>query len=80
MEGSRFDDLSKAVARVRTRRGLLRVLAVAVGGVVVGATGLSRSDAAVTCRHGGGVCRKGADCCSGACLPSDQTGRRRCSC
>ena len=78
MDGSRFDDLSRAVARVRSRRGLLRAGGVAAGGAVIAAIGWAKSDAASTCRHDGVVCSKNADCCGKVCLPADRTGRRYC--
>jgi hypothetical protein len=75
------DALARSLAGVRTRRGLLRALGLAVGVGAVGAIALDGDgDAAATCRPGGAVCRTPGECCSGVCGPKDATGRQRCTC
>src|SRR5215218_1232231 len=76
MDGYRFDALARSVAGLRTRRSVLRAVGVAVGARIVGSA--NTADAAQTCRPGGTLCRKAAECCSGSCTP-DATGRGRCA-
>ena len=81
MDGNRFDDLARALAGIRTRRGVLRAIGVALGVGVAGAVVLDDdSDAAQVCRPGGTICSKNGDCCSNDCNPRDNTGRRYCAC
>jgi hypothetical protein len=79
VEGKRFDDLSRAIAGMSSRRRVLRGL---VGGAIAGLAGgigLRGADAAAVKRPGGAICRKPGDCESNVCLP-DGTGRSRCGC
>lgn len=76
MDGNRFDTLTRSLAHLRSRRGVLRAL----GAAVAGAIGLDASGvAAATCRKGGQICRKDGDCCSRTCNLKDATGRRYCA-
>lgn len=80
MDGNRFDEFTKALANLRSRRAVLRKLGLVTGAAVVTAIGLDESGvAAATCRPGGSVCRKHGDCCSGTCKPKDATGRKYCA-
>lgn len=77
MESKRFDDLSKAVATMASRRRVLRGIA---GGVIASVTGLigSRGADAARKRALGEICRKPGDCdASLTCVPADY-GRNRC--
>lgn len=79
MEGKRFDDLSRAVAGMSSRRNVLRGI---IGGAiasVVGGIGLRGAEAAQVKRGLGDICRKPGDCASNVCTP-DGTGRSRCAC
>jgi hypothetical protein len=76
MDGRDFDELTKIVASVRTRRQFVAWLA---GGVAGGLLGLSRRNhAAAACRAAGRTCREDGNCCSKLCASS--SGRRRCVC
>lgn len=68
MDGSRFDDLTKALARGRSRRHILQALAGAVGGGLLALTG---RDAAAAPGKGGkpqGRCPAGYTNCRGKCV------------
>jgi hypothetical protein len=81
VDGTRFDELVKSIAGRQNRRVIIRRGLVVVGSAV--ATIIRRAgsgEAAARCRSGGNICRKNGDCCSGACGPSDATGRQRCAC
>jgi hypothetical protein len=80
MDPRQFDTLAKSVAQLRTRRGLLRAVGLALGAGAVGAMAPNDSDAADSCRPRGAVCTGDQMCCSGTCDPPDATGRRRCGC
>lgn len=76
MDGQRFDDLARVLARGASRRQVLRGLtAGAVGGTAV-ALGFSRPAAEVAaadCIGGGGTCAADSDCCAGGlCNPNGQ--------
>lgn len=76
MDGKRFDDLSRAVASISSRRRVLRGL---VGGALASVIGVRGADAAAYKRGLGQICRKPGDCESNVCTP-DGTGRSRCDC
>ena len=79
MEGKRFDELSRAVAGMASRRGVLRGI---VGGMIAGIAGGARlrsADAAQVKRKAGEICRKPSECESNLCV-ADATGRGRCGC
>lgn len=86
MDNRNFDDLAKELAAARSRRDALKKLgrtlaiAVGIGGPVGGILWSSTGDASSVCRPGGRTCREHANCCTGTCLPRDETGRRRCLC
>ena len=77
MDGNRFDELARSLARGRTRRSLLRAGGLAAGAAV--AATVVPDGAAAALRPGGAICRKPGDCVSGVCTP-DATGRGRCAC
>jgi hypothetical protein len=69
-----FDEFTKSLASVTSRRSVLKALATAIGGGAVVLLGAS-SEAAQkdTCRQAGQSCNKHQDCCTGlACLPKKQ--------
>jgi hypothetical protein len=74
MDGSRFDELTKALSGPVSRRRIAGALL----GVALAALGTDRAGAR-SCRAVGRTCREHVDCCSGAC-GKDPTGRRRCQC
>lgn len=77
MDGSRFDELTRSLARTRSRRSLLKLAIGSLGAAVATRAGAT----AATVRRGpGSICRNAADCQSGICGPVDRTGRRRCLC
>src|SRR4051812_14768328 len=83
MDDSRFDTLARSISSAQNRRTALKRLiggvALAAGIGIPSATELLRAgdgEAASACRHGGEICRKDSECCSGGCLPPDRTGRR----
>jgi hypothetical protein len=79
MDGGRFDDLARRLARPASRRGVLGLLG--AGLVAVVAPQSSRdAEAATVCRSLGVVCAKSGDCCSGSCGPKNRSGRRLCQC
>lgn len=81
MDDKRFDDLSRAVASMASRRSVLKGL---VGGAVaslIGAVGLGDAAAAGRKRGPGVVCRKQSECADGLTCAADGTdGRSRCTC
>ena len=79
MDGTRFDRLTRAFARVGTRRQVVAGVAV----VAVGAGGLEAADAATRCRAGRQTCQRDGQCCSGACRRGKDVplkDRNRCAC
>lgn len=80
MESKRFDELSKAVASMASRRGVVKGL---VAGVAAGVAGVFRGvgiDAAARKRGLNEICRKPGDCAAGlVCTPAGN-GRSRCQC
>ncbi len=75
MGPTRFDTLARLLAASGSRRRLL-------GGLLAGALGIGAASEATAagCRSSGGICREGANCCSGLCGLKDRAGRRRCIC
>ncbi len=69
MDSDRFDDLSRKLARPRSRREALRLFGAAVAGLVVGkpADAAPRSDKPKKCYGGGSLCTNAKQCCSGIC-------------
>lgn len=67
MDGTRFDNLTRSLARARTRRSVLKGLA---GGLAAGLTGVRPSAAAQrpARRSHGESCARAADCASYACV------------
>ncbi|MGH2559311.1 MAG: hypothetical protein ACRDJH_09620 [Thermomicrobiales bacterium] len=78
MDGKRFDDLSRALAQGRTRRGVLKGLA---AGVAAGVAALTRrGDAAAQRLPNGAACRRATQCASfqcadGVCCTTSCTGQ-----
>jgi hypothetical protein len=62
MDASRFDNLTRALTRARSRRSLIRVLGGAVAGL------LSRGEVAAHCLLASNDCKFKSDCCSGVCV------------
>jgi len=65
-----FDELTKSLAGVTSRRSVLKALATAIGGgaaVLLGAS--SEAAPPNVCRPTGRSCNKHNDCCSGVCVP-----------
>lgn len=80
MDGNRFDEFTKSLAAMRSRRSLLKRFGLITGAAIASAIGFEpATEAASVCRSGKKVCRKHDDCCSGTCGPKDRTGRRRCA-
>jgi hypothetical protein len=78
MESKRFDDLSKAVANISSRRHVLKGLVAGAVAGVVGVIANRGADAAQTRRAYNEICRKPGDCADGlTCVPSGH-GRSRC--
>jgi len=78
MDGSRFDDFARGLARSTSRRDLLRVsVAVTLSGLL---GGRSKRATAAKCRDLDDICRNGTDCCTGRCGAKDRSGRQRCVC
>ena len=64
-----FDELTKSLASVTSRRSVLKALATANGGGAVVLLGASSEAAPPTvCRPTGRSCSKHTDCCSGSCV------------
>src|SRR5262245_14164860 len=79
MDDQRFDDLARSAARLTTRRGTLRILAVALG---LGFGVQRRPVSARDCHLVGEPCGSDAKnrCCAGAVCNEDQPGGGICSC
>jgi hypothetical protein len=80
LDGRRFDQLARQLAKPQTRRVALKSLAAGIAGSLLAATGIVDVDAKQRCRKAASVCRKNDDCCSNRCSPPDFTGRRYCTC
>lgn len=80
MEAVRFDDLTRTISRLATRRGALRLLSGAVAALGLGASG--QPGMARVCRTVGDRCGKGikGHCCPGAVCRRGKKGRGRCVC
>jgi hypothetical protein len=81
MDGTRFDGLTRVIARVGTRRQAIAALAAALGGAAV--AGGEVSVAATRCRVGRQTCSRDGQCCSGTCQRGKVTplkDRNRCAC
>ena len=72
MDDVRFDALTRAIARIGSRRAVLRVLGGAAGASLL--AGLGESGASAKCKNHGRKCDKHSDCCDGRCK------RGRCGC
>lgn len=80
MEGKRFDELSKAIAAMASRRSVVKGL---VAGVTAGVGGVLRAagiDAAARKRGLNEICRKPGDCADGLSCTVAEYGRKRCTC
>ncbi len=69
MESQRFDNLTRALAAPRSRRGFLVTLAASVGAAWTGAdsSAAPKADRPSKCYGGGSHCTNGKQCCSGIC-------------
>jgi hypothetical protein len=77
MDDRRFDELTRTLAGVSSRRSVLKALS---GGALAAAGTLIGVNRAGACRPVTSICRKNGDCCSNNCGPRDITGRQRCAC
>ena len=76
MDDRKFDELTRSLAGVASRRSVLKALS---GGALAAAgTLLGVGKAAAACRPANAICRKNEDCCSTTCLPAG-AGRSRCA-
>jgi hypothetical protein len=75
MDDRRFDNLAKSLARVDSRRQMVK----RIGGLAAVAVGLKRRPVAgaASCRTDGRTCRENADCCSLYCNPPTFIGHQR---
>jgi len=84
MDQRGFDDLTRTIARLGTRRRAIKLLGSAAIVSVVAATGTVSAAVAgagkdATCRGAGELCQSDLQCCAERCLV-DQQGRSRCTC
>jgi hypothetical protein len=77
MDGYRFDDLAKAFAAARSRRGFVKGVLAGLGGAAFGLIGRDAVEAD-TCRATGRTCREGVNCCSGLCDKPAGARHRQC--
>lgn len=77
IDGSRFDTISRLIARGMSRRGAMRSR---LGGIVAESAGSIQPGVVLArnCRANGGVCIANTDCCSRTCGPKDREGQRHC--
>jgi hypothetical protein len=85
VDRNRFDNLSRAMAKRASRRGMIafagRAIAAAIGlGTTISPRVGADSAEAASCRDGAVSCTSNGQCCSGECGPKDSRGRRRCTC
>ena len=73
MDDARFDAVTRAVARLGSRRAVLRFLGGTAGASLL--AGLGQSEASAKCKNHGRKCDKNRDCCDGRC----KRGRCRCT-
>jgi hypothetical protein len=78
MESKRFDELSKAIATMASRRKVLRGIVAGVAAATAGV--VSRGVAEAGSRGPGQICRKTGDCLAGLTCDPVGYGRSRCSC
>jgi len=80
MDDQRFDRLSRELAGVGSRRGLIRAsVALVLGGIGVGAgfvVGGPEAESAI-CRPVGRYCTRDGQCCGGVCTFASERGRAR---
>lgn len=79
VDGSRFDDLARALATQPTRRTLLRRIVAGASAALL-ASQIDDVAIAAKCREAGEICREDSNCCSGSCGAPDRRGRRTCEC
>jgi hypothetical protein len=72
MDGERFDGIVRALARVRSRRGVAGIAA-----SVLGAAFLA-PESSLACKKVGKKCDKNKDCCDGATCKGGKNGKCRC--
>ncbi len=75
MDGQRFDDLTRSLAAVGSRRRLLSRLAAAPLAALATLLAAESGRAEHGCRHAGRACTRDGQCCSGDCL-----GNETCAC
>jgi hypothetical protein len=75
MDDGRFDDLTRTLARSRTRRASLRALA---GGALAGGlTWLGMGEAEAACKPARKRCKRNKNCCSNKCTKR-KNGKKKC--
>jgi hypothetical protein len=80
MDSKRFNELTKALASGRSRRGVVKGFAAGLVGGVFGLRGRGEAEAR-TAAGPGRICREHANCADGLyCLLDQQTRRRKCTC
>ncbi len=69
MDDRRFDDMTRALATSRSRRGFLGTIAASVAAAFTGAHAAAKpkADKPSKCYGGGSRCTNGKQCCSGTC-------------
>jgi hypothetical protein len=80
MDSKRFNELTKALASGKSRRGVVKGLAAGLVGGVFGLRGRGATEAREKTGPGR-ICREHANCADGLyCLYDQQTRRRKCTC
>ncbi len=69
MDDTRFDDMTRALATSRSRRGFLGTIAASVAAAFTGAHAAAKpkADKPSKCYGEGSPCTNGKQCCSGTC-------------
>lgn len=68
MISNHFDELTKVLAGMRSRREAIKMLAANVVGGMFLSGGLDKAFALATCSANGSTCKHASDCCSHFCL------------
>ena len=79
MDGDGFDDLARRLGVARSRRGVLKTLAVGSLASVASMVGARSASAGARRRSVGNACRVNADCASNLCVSQSRT-RKICHC
>src|SRR5689334_20884014 len=73
---TKFDDLTKSLARSVTRRGALTKFGLGLAGMVLACFGLANKAEAAKCVGSGGHCTRNQDCCTRYCRSDNTCGCR----